>query len=194
MFKSREGGDHLCAACIEETSGIRKARAPGVYCGTLMETIHAFKYKKKIQLARPLGDFLFLFYWFNWEGDEPDLILPVPLHARRMRKRGFNQAYLMIRHWPELFKENGLSDHGFRVGREALIRTRETRPQVGLGRKERRKNMRNAFRIPEPSSVSGKRVLLVDDVYTTGSTVEECTRLLLKSGADRADVITLARV
>ncbi len=170
------------------------ARAPGVYCDTLMETIHVFKYKKKVELAQPLGTFLFLFYLHTWKKDKADIVVPVPLHWPRMRKRGFNQAYLLIRHWPKLLEKSGIEGYCFRLGRNVLVRTRKTISQVGLGRKERQKNIRNAFKVSDRSQIEGKQVLLVDDVYTTGSTIKECAKILLRTGAKRVDAITLARV
>jgi ComF family protein len=115
--------------------------------------------------------------------DEADLVAPVPLHPKRLRARGFNQALLLAR---------GLSDTP--VAREALTRVRHTAPQVGLNPKERRENVKGAFAVPEPAGVKGKNVLLLDDLYTTGATVRECARVLRRAGAHRVDVLTVARV
>ena len=107
--------------------------------------------------------------------------MPVPLHRKRLVQRGFNQAYLLVRTW------------GKAVNRSMLRRTRPTSFQTGLKRKERFANVRGAFAVNDPAAVRGKRVLLVDDVYTTGATVMECTRTLLKNGASSVDILTIAR-
>jgi ComF family protein len=112
-----------------------------------------------------------------------DLLLPVPLHRRRLQSRGFNQALLLARAFPEA-----------RVGREVLARVRHTVPQVGLNPKERRDNVHQAFAVPRPQEVKGQKILLVDDLFTTGATVRECARVLKRAGARRVEVLTVARV
>ena len=114
-----------------------------------------------------------------------DLIVPVPLHIKRLRKRGFNQALLLFTKWATT--ENIPYDP------HVLKRPQKTVPQTNLSRKERKKNIRGAFEIRSPVAIKGKRILLVDDVYTTGSTVNECARILVQGGAAMVDVLTLAR-
>jgi ComF family protein len=191
VFESREGNDHLCGNCIEHPRRFGKARAFGLYDGTLMEVIHSFKYKEKVQLARPLEELLFYVFLRNWNIDDIDLVVPVPLHLKRFRKRGFNQAYLLIRDWPEIaVKYNAGMEQT--VCRDALSRIVSTQPQTGLGRKERMENIKGVFSA-DKSKVEGKRILLVDDVYTTGATADECAKAVLEGGAVSADVLTLAR-
>ena len=116
---------------------------------------------------------------------EYDLIVPVPLHLHRLRWRGFNQAQ---------FLAHALArDVGVPVDALSLRRVRATHPQVQLNEGERRRNVRHAFRVTRPRRVRGQRVLLFDDVYTTGATVEECSRALLQAGAAGVDVLVLAR-
>lgn len=114
-----------------------------------------------------------------------DAIVPVPLHIARLRWRGFNQAVLLARPLAR----------SWRIPLEplALRRSRPTAPQVGLGEVERRRNIAGAFEIRDAAAIRGRRVLLVDDVFTTGATVEECSRVLLKGGALAVDVAVLAR-
>ena len=114
---------------------------------------------------------------------DADLIVPVPLHPKRLKQRGFNQALLLARAFPEV-----------PLGREAVVRVRHTVPQVELKPKERRDNVKGAFAVPDPALVKGKNVLLLDDVYTTGATVRECAKVLRRAGARRVDVLTVARV
>ncbi len=184
-FVSRQGQDHTCWGCLTEKKYFRKARAFGVYNGSLMEAIHAFKYGKRVSLARPLAAFLRETFYDFWGRDHIDLLIPVPLHIKRLRERGFNQAHLLISRWA---KKEGLPFDGL-----LLFRKRWTEPQVYLNRKEREKNIRKAFSVKDPERIRGKKILLVDDVYTTGSTVNECARVLMKGGAEWVDVLTLAR-
>ncbi len=184
-FVSRKGESHTCSECLTEEKYFRRARAFGVYDGALMEAIHAFKYGKRASLSRPLAALArqtFLQFWDNYN---IDLLVPVPLHLKRLRQRGFNQAHLLINRWAKLDKTpfDGL----------VLSRTRWTEPQTSLSRKERQKNIKKAFSVKRPESVEGRRIVLVDDVYTTGSTANECARVLMKAGAEFVDVLTLAR-
>ncbi|MDY6838656.1 MAG: ComF family protein [Thermodesulfobacteriota bacterium] len=184
-FVSREGEDHTCSECLVERKYFRRARAFGVYEGSLMEAIHRFKYTKKTSLSRPLSALTKETFCQFWGPEAIDLLIPVPLHIRRLRERGFNQAYLMIRRWAKLEE---IPCDAF-----AMLRTRWTEPQTSLSRKERKKNMRRAFAVRNPESIRGRRVLLIDDVYTTGSTANECARVLAEAGAELVDVLTLAR-
>jgi len=192
MFAGRSGEDHLCGDCIKRLNKFTRARSTGVYDGTLLALIHRFKYHGRSELARPLGELLFHTYVRHWEASDIDLIIPVPLHPRKLRRRGFNQSYLLVAKWPRyLSGENG----GQRVEIKAhlLRRIRWTAPQTGLGRRERQNNIKGAFNLTDGAHVGNRSVLLVDDVYTTGTTVTECARVLLTGGADRVDVLTLAR-
>ena len=193
MFKSREGDDHPCGECLEKPKRFRKARAFGVYDQALMEGLHRFKYKGKVQLARPLGTLLLAALLIGWDDDPPDLVVPVPLHASRFRERGFNQAFLLIRDWHRMAAELPVALPNMGIDREVLVRNRWTEPQTGLGRSVRLKNIKNAFDVKDGTRVFQKKILLVDDVYTTGATVDECARVLLKAGAEWVDVLTLAR-
>jgi ComF family protein len=185
VFKSREGPDHWCGRCIERPGAFTRARAAGIYDGTLRVAIHALKFNARTGLATPLGRLLFAAYRRYWPTAQIDVIAPVPLHRKRFRQRGFNQAFLLIRSW-ELPAET-------MIVRDLLKRNRATAPQTGLDRRQRRKNIKNAFSVNRPGESAGKRVLLVDDVLTTGATVEACAAVLLKDGAERVEVLTLAR-
>jgi ComF family protein len=116
----------------------------------------------------------------------PDLIVPVPLHPERLRQRGFNQAQLLAGiFFPERRQKLHLS---------LIQRLRATPPQTGLTGEMRRRNMKGAFGVTAPEQVAGRTVLLIDDVLTTGATVEECARVLQRAGAGDVQVLTLARV
>ncbi|MBW1889196.1 MAG: ComF family protein [Deltaproteobacteria bacterium] len=181
VFKSRQGEDHLCGECLESEKPFGIARAAGIHDQSLMSIIHAYKYGGKVLLAEPLSKLLAAVYERHWRPASIDLVLPVPLHAARLRSRGFNQAYLLVRPWEKV------------VARDLLRRTRPTPPQTGLGRKSRLSNVRGAFAVDDRLSIKNKRILLVDDVYTTGATVIECARVLQKCGASKVDILTVAR-
>ena len=187
VFGSTEGEDHLCETCILSARHFRTARAFGVYDQTLMTLIHRFKYQGKIRLAHPLGRMLLGTYLKVFRQKKIDLIIPVPLHIRRFRQRGFNQAYLMIRDWKRLYPPIPP------VEKDVIFRKRWTVPQTGLGRRERIRNIKKAFEAERTATIEGKNLLLVDDVYTTGATVSECALALRKAGAKQVDVLTLAR-
>ena len=193
MFKSKEGDDHLCQNCIKEPKIFEIARAPGIYDRTLKKAIHSFKYRGKIQMARPFGKLLFAAFIRFWDIKNIDLIVPVPLHLRRLRARGFNQAYLLVRSWKQLAAKLSIDMSDISVERNVLVRSKWTEPQTGLGRKKRIKNIKNAFKVRDCSGIAGKRILLVDDVFTTGATANECAKTLISNGAKRVDVLTLAR-
>jgi len=107
--------------------------------------------------------------------------------------RGFNQSFLLIQSWRKELLSNGADASGIAVVPELLKRLKPTLPQTGLGRAKRMNNLRGAFMVNNPKLVKNRRVLLVDDVYTTGATADACAGVLLKSGAARVDVLTLAR-
>jgi ComF family protein len=193
MFRSREGPDHTCGHCLASPPRFDMARSFGVYDGVLLTLIHRFKYSGKTGLADPLGRLLFDEFRRRWPPGDIDLISPVPLHTRRFRRRGYNQAYLLIRRWPHLAADAGMAPGAVVIVREALARRRRTDHQVGMTREERDTNIRGAFSVDDPDRVAGRRVLLVDDVLTTGSTADECARTLLASGAARVDLLTLAQ-
>jgi ComF family protein len=189
-FRSRVGGDHLCGRCLEQPPPFHMARAALVYDRSVVDIIHCYKYKGRTRLAAPLGALLRCTFVRHWEGLAVDLVLPVPLHSRRLRRRGFNQSDLMLREWRARSAPSAVPPMEAGV----LERTRASAPQAGLGRRERQSNIRGAFWVRRPDRVDGRSILLVDDVITTGATAGECARVLLASGAARVDVLALARV
>jgi ComF family protein len=156
-----------------------------VYDGILMEAIHQFKYAGRTMLARVFGplmaDSTELFSTLS----EKPLIMPVPLHPRRLRERGFNQSLLLARHISMV--------RGAELDFMTLKRVKYTAPQTSLGQKERPANVRKAFALDKAGTVSGRSVLLVDDVATTGSTLNECARVLKKGGSKEIFGLVLAR-
>jgi ComF family protein len=190
MFKGRAGEDHLCGPCQQQPPAFCMARAAFVYDRALVDVIHCFKYKGKVQLAAPLGRLLRQAYIRFWSDERVDAILAVPLHGRRLRARGFNQAELLVRRW----KNSPPGPQTPPILSGVLRRVRATVPQAGLGRRGREANIRNAFAVSRPQAIAGGHLLLVDDVITTGATAAECAAQLLEGGAARVDVLALARV
>jgi len=179
------GEDHACGSCITSRHHVDAARAALVYDGVGRDLIHSFKYRNKTHLRRPLALLTIEVLSGFVRLRAPSLIVPVPLHRRRVRSRGFNQALLLA----ELFS----SHWQIPLDRHNLRRSRWTEPQVNLSASDRRANVKGAFSIQNSDLIYGRRVLLVDDVLTTGSTVEECARVLKNSGASEVAVITVAR-
>jgi len=193
MYDSREGIDHLCHECLNSSRSFGEARSFGVYDLSLMKLIHALKYHGKTQLDKSLGYFLFSTFVLSWDTERVDIILPVPLHKKRLRQRGFNQSFLLVKKWKDFASNLNMDLSSILIKEDILIRKNWQRPQTGLKRKERKENIKDAFRVSDVSAIRGKRILLVDDVFTTGATVEECSKVLIKNGAKGVDVLTLAR-
>jgi ComF family protein len=184
-FSSGGGKDHVCADCLATPPSFEIARALYIYEGLLMTAVHEFKYSRKSSLARSLGPLL-ASYAAKWLGKyEGVLVMPVPLHPKRLRQRNFNQSLLLAR--PVASRLNADLDC------LSLRRTRFTQPQARLTSDERKKNVRKAFAVVEPNGLKGRRVLLVDDVATTGSTLNECAGALKKAGVKEVFCLVLAR-
>jgi len=177
----------ICNVCREEPPPYQAAVAYGAYECELRELIHLLKYDQVHPAGVVLGRMLALAI-AKLELTEPVLVIPVPLHASKRRQRRFNQA--------ELIAQSALKskhDKRFQLVTDALQRIRPTVSQIGLTRPQRRENMRGAFKVAHLNKISGRDVLLVDDVMTTGTTVAECARILRRAGARNVWVATVAR-
>ncbi len=184
-YPAPEGEDHLCGECLVTARPYAIARAVGRYEGTLLTAIHLFKYRGKIGIGRVLGRIMADFAAGQWDMRVFSAIMPVPLHRKRLRERGFNQAVILAR---EIAKRSSLPLDFMTLKRQLF-----TAPQVGLGREDRSANVRGAFTVQQPAKVAGRRILLVDDVATTGSTLAECALALMRAEAEAVAVLTLAR-
>ncbi|MCP3676228.1 MAG: ComF family protein, partial [Deltaproteobacteria bacterium] len=181
-FSSSVSSDHLCGDCMKHKRRFSLARSAGTYEGTLLDAIHLLKYRGKTALAHPLASLL----TDTIDGQEYDIITPVPLHRKRLQERGFNQSLLLARGVAKRYR--------IPIDYPNLRRVRATAPQINLSGNERKANVRGAFEVRKGAPFSKKRVLLIDDVYTTGATVSECSKALKKAGANEVGVLTLARV
>jgi ComF family protein len=160
------------------------ARALGAFEGSLQEAIHRWKYEGKTYLTPFFAEWIAEGLNRYWKPGSLDLLIPVPLHPSRLRERGFNQALLLAR---------GLSRRtGIPYRKKILQKKKPTVPQVNLGGAERERGVRGTFYVADKEELLGASVLLIDDVYTTGATVNECAKVLLEGGAERVDVLTLA--
>lgn len=184
-FSSGNGEDHACAECLVIAPHFDSARAPYVYDGLLMTAIHDLKYARKTYLARSLGPLLASFAASWLGGFKGLLVMPVPLHPKKLRERNFNQSLLLARHVASKLD----ADLDFL----SLRRLRFTQPQTRLTGDERKRNVRKAFGVVEAAGLKGRTILLIDDVATTGSTLNECARVLKKAGASGVFCLTLAR-
>ena len=192
-FASRQGPDHTCERCIRTPGFFTMARSALVYDRVLKQAIHCFKYQGQTQLAAPMGEILLAAFQRYWDSQGIDLVVPVPLHPKRMRKRGVNQAYLLLRRWGLPTARRPAESCGPVLQRDLIIRIRYTAPQTTLNRRQRAENIKDAFALTDCDGIRDRTILLVDDVYTTGATAGECARLLLGNGARRVDILTLAR-
>jgi ComF family protein len=192
-FVSPHGPDHLCGQCSEHPFRFQSARAAGLYEGGLRSAIHQLKYYGRDHLAGPLGRLLWQSLLRYWDPRRFDRIVPVPLHPRRLRERGFNQAHLLVRRWPLFAAKAGLQIPSNWIDARMLKRHKSTLPQTALNKAQRGTNLRHAFRVGENRSIRNERILLVDDVMTTGTTADTCAQTLLHDGAAEVCVLTLAR-
>lgn len=173
--------DGVCGLCAAGLTRYDAAYAYGDYDGALRDLIHLFKYQRMRALARPLGRLLSR----ALPRDQVfDGIVPMPLHWRKLLIRGFNQSHLLAR---EVARRTGLPLAA------CLRRKRNARAQAGLSGKQRRANVAGAFFVPADRKLTGRRLLLIDDVFTTGATANAAAAVLKRAGAARVSVLTLAR-
>ncbi len=185
-FGIDQGEGVLSGDAIANPPPYRRARSVVAYGDAAKKLVHLLKYNDRTDLAPWMAE------WMVRAGAELlkdcDLIVPVPLHTWRYLSRQFNQSAELAR---AISRKSGKP-----FDPSALLRTRRTKQQVGLGARQREDNVRGAFQVPEQMliAVAGKNILLVDDVYTTGATINAATKALKKAGAKAVDVITFARV
>ena len=177
--------DHFCGECVTRKRFFSKARAVGVYNGIFRKALHRFKYQWRHCLATPLGTLMAKHMeTFFSDGTTYHVIVPVPLHPRRLRQRGYNQCDYIA---------EGLSGTlGIPWDNGLLSRVSSSSSQTAKSRPERWESLDKAFQVRDPWMIDGKHILLIDDVVTTGSTLEACADEILGSGSTRVSIATLA--
>jgi ComF family protein len=175
---------HFCGKCLLGEFYFERARSVAFYDGLLKDMLHKFKYERKLALGGVLSTVLT--EYFPDDLDASDIIVPAPLYIDRLRKREYNQSVILGENLARFLR---VSFNPF-----VIKRIRDTKPQFEIkSEDEKRKNVRGAFSVENSQKIKGKSVLFIDDVFTTGSTINECTRVLLDSGASHVQVITLMR-
>ncbi|SNZ20799.1 ComF family protein [Cohaesibacter gelatinilyticus] len=183
------GEEIISPSVIVDPPVYDKARAVALYDDTARALVHKLKYYDRTDLARSMGQWM-VRAGLEFFDENPDqlVVVPVPLHRRRLIGRRYNQAALLAKEIAAQQKAPYLHD--------CLVRRRATRQQVGLNESERASNVRGAFQVPLPlkGKIAGKAIILVDDVMTTGATMQACARVLRQAGAAQIFVIVFARV
>jgi competence protein ComFC len=175
---------YLCGNCISDHESLLIVRSILLYKDKTIDLLHEFKYNSRLYIADFIADLIIDNFPSDFGGF--DTIVPVPLHIRRLRKRGYNQSVLISRVLSRRLNVN--------IDLFSLKKIKDTDPQVEMSNfRNRHKNIKNSFHVSNNEVFSGKEVLLIDDVYTSGSTIKECSKKILDSGADKVNALTLAR-
>jgi ComF family protein len=180
-----EEGDYICEDCQEKAIFFERAFSYGVYRDTLMKIIHAFKFHNKPYISKYLARKLLILIESNEEFKEIDLIIPVPMYWKKEIERGYNQSYLLAKQLSKLKK--------IKLEKGVLVKVKNTGSQSLMPMKSRKQNVKGSFFVKRSEKIRNKIILLIDDVYTTGSTVNECARMLRLAGAGKIIVLTIAR-
>lgn len=185
-LKCGESLDSLANYCLNCKRSVNRyfsvARAPFLYDGQIIKLIHNLKYFGQKYVGEYLSEFLVEEYTLN--KFNADLVVPIPLNSNRLKQRGYNQAETLCKSFGEKL--------GLKINNTNFIRTIDTPTQTALNKAERKKNLENAFKVIDKHIFKGKTILLIDDVYTTGATLEEASKTLLKSGVKSVVCLTLA--
>lgn len=174
----------LCGACIANLPVYDMARYGLYYENLVRVAITRFKFNASLYSSRPLADLLIETFNMHYINENFDVILPVPVHTRRLMARGFNQVTIL--------SQKLATATGIPLDRTSLVKTKNTEPQVRLSRAKRLLNLTNAFQMNNKKTIVKKRVLVVDDVSTTGATINEVSKVVRKAGANYVGVIILA--
>lgn len=183
-INSPSASDHTCGDCLLTPPPFEGARSAALYSGFVRKRIHELKFGGRLHWVPSLVELL-SDCWDLWDVGLPDGLVAVPLHVKRIQQRGFNQAALLAEALGKRMRRP--------VRHDILVRLRWTEPQTRLKREERLKNVARAFSVQSSSGVAGRSLLLIDDVFTTGSTILACAEALKDAGASRVLALTVAR-
>ncbi|MCL5105578.1 MAG: ComF family protein [Armatimonadetes bacterium] len=177
--------EYECRDCRERVFAFEYARSAAIFEGVLRDAIHRLKYDSRLALADPLAELMVRCFPDTTLPGKVDLIIPIPIHPSRMPERGFNQAKELAARFCKRVR--------LPIATDVLLKTKKTAHQVDLARDERGINLEGAFVARNADKISGKRILLIDDVFTTGSTLHEAATVLMQVGAKAVYAYTLAR-
>lgn len=192
-FAQKTLENHYCENCLKTPMALGKVRAAVAYKGVVKDAVPLFKYQAKLSLAPLLESWLFPCFDRHFKDRQIDVIIPVPLHHSKTKARGFNQSYILVRHFEQYFGTENFGLEKVEVDLTSVVRIKKTSPQTGYDIRLRKQNLKNAFKVIDPGRVKDKSILIVDDVFTTGTTSNELALELLKNGAKRVDAMVLAR-
>ncbi|MBI3813303.1 MAG: ComF family protein [Nitrospinae bacterium] len=185
LYSIEDNPDYLCGRCRAAPPLFDRALSACRYDDTVREIVSAYKYQNKPYIGKDLISIVFRFLKDKIAELSPELIVPVPLHIKRLKERGYDQSYILA--------EGVGRELNIPVSYKNLTRIRYTTPQVELSGNERLKNVKGAFSIKDEFEIKGKGILLIDDVFTTGATIRECVKVIRGAGADKVYVLTVAR-
>lgn len=168
-----------------DTQHFDRAYSVCVYEGVIKECVHFLKYNAKLSLARPLAELMAVYARYHLGVDNIDFLVPVPLHPAKQREREFNQTEILARRISKILNIPVMVNN--------LKRVKNSQPQTKLSGAERLINIKGAFEVKDKAGFKNKSVLLIDDVFTTGATVDECAKTLKQAGAKKVEVLTLAK-
>ncbi|MGO9572284.1 MAG: double zinc ribbon domain-containing protein [Desulfomonilaceae bacterium] len=177
-------GSSFCGRCLADPPAYDRARYAVYYEGVVRDALVRFKFAGALHIASALSQILAKAFHRHFQTADFDLILHVPIHRKRLIHRGFNQVVVLAKKLSQ--------DTGIPLDRSSFKKMKDTPPQVELTRSARIKNLRGSFAIQRPDRIRGRKVLLVDDVATTGSTIAEAAKIIMRGGAARVDVLVLA--
>ena len=177
--------EKICEVCATRPPRFGKLRTIAAYETSIQEAIHLFKFEKRISLCKPLSKLIVDYMPDDMNFDDYDYIVPVPIHKRRLRERGFNQSTLLAKSIEKTVR--------LRVLENVIIKQKNTAPQSSFDREARQTNIKGAFKIHNADIIRDKHILLFDDVYTTGATIREVVNVLWNADPLEIDVLTLTR-
>lgn len=192
-FPRTDDENHLCEACLKTPLVLDRVRAVAEYKGITKDAVPLFKYHSKLAVAKVFEHLMFQTFLRYYATAGVDLIMPVPLHKKKLRQRGFNQAFFLIRNFVKLYQQNFDRLPSWKIDTRSLARFKQTPSQTGFDMEQRKTNLKNAFTVVAPKTIDKKHILLIDDVFTTGATCNEAAQELLNHGAGKVSVLVLAR-